>query len=285
MSRTGWLPVTAIAVLATVIIGVLATLGHSWKSESAAFFQRALHLQVTEFSTIHATGTGTVTMLNGDVYRRHSESVFTPNGDRIGRQWYEGCNYPYAMDTRMCSIENVIHNNVRYQKVDTSDGAGEWETKDEQWDFLRNAGEPNDSAPSISIVEVAGDVVEVERETVDGVTYRRYRVTRRPGEETLRLIDSGEWDPQEWKPPEGFPESFTVEDYIDALRVMMETQLFTDVYWVHEDSGEIWRVERQSEKTYEDAPNLPGALLPRHSIDVVEYSKHSVPVEIRPPIE
>lgn len=283
MSRTGWLPVTTIAVLATVVIGVLASVGQSLKSESAAFFQRALHLQVTEFSTVHTTSIGTVTMLNGDIHRRHGESVFTTNGDRIWRQWYEGCNYPYAMDARLCSIENVIHDNVRYQKVETSDGSGEWEVVDEQWDFLPNAGEPNESPEMVSIVRMAGDVVEVERETVDGVTYRRYRVTRRPGEETLRRIDSGEWDPQEWKPPEGFPESFTVEDYIDSLRKMFETELFTEVYWIREDSGEIRRVERQWEKTYADDTDLPVGLLPQHSIDITEYYRHSVPVEIRPP--
>ena len=281
MSRTGWLPVTAIAVLATVVIGVLATLGQSWKSESAAFFQRALHLQATESSSVHSTGTGTVTMLNGDVHRRHSKAVRSHTGDMRSRQWYEGCTYPYAMHSRLCSIETVIHDNVRYQKVDTSDGVGEWQPVDEQWDFLPNAGEPNESPEIVRIIKMAGDVVEIERATVDGVSYRRYRVTRRPGEETLRLIDSGEWVPQE--PPEGFPDSFTVEDYIDALREMMETQLFTEIYWGHEDSGEIRRVERQSEKTYEDASDLPAALLMQHSIDVTEHYRHSVPVEIRPP--
>ena len=280
MSRTGWLPVTAIALLATVVIAVLAAIGQARKSESAAFFQRALHLQSTDYRTVNVTGTGTVTMLNGDVHSRHTEGFFTYDDDQLIREWYDSCTYPHAQNVQRCSTETVQYGSVHYQKVNTSDGEGKWEEMS-GWGNSSEGMESGELGEVVSIVTIAGDVMELERETVDGVTYRRYRVTRHPGEETLRLINSGEWVPQE--APEGFPDRFTVEEYIDALREMFETQLFTEVYWIREDSGEIRRVERRSEKTYEDDADLPGALLPQNSIDVTEYYRHSVTVEIRPP--
>ena len=283
MSRTGWLPVTAIAVLATIVIAVLASIGQGRELSSAAFLQQAL-AQAAERHYVQSTSSGTVTMLNGDVHRRHTESVHVVyDGDLRWRQWYEGCTYPHVMGTSLCSIEIVVHDNVRYQKVDTSEGPGEWEVMGEEWDPLEGAfenAEPRDIASSMI---ATGDMMELERETVDGVTYRRFQVTRRPGEDILNLIESGEWELPE--PPEGFPDSFTVEDYVDALREMFETELFTDVYWVREDNRLIWRVHRQWEKTHPYERESAGALLALRSSTTVEYANYNTPVEIRPPIE
>ncbi len=282
MSRTGWLPVTAIAVLATIVIAVLASIGQGRDLSSEAFLQRALQLQTTDFRTVHSTSTGTVTMLNGDVHRRHTEAFFTYAGDMLWRQWYEGCTYPHAQNAQRCSIESVVHDNVHYQKVNSSDGQGQWEAMS-GWGSPPEGIAPGEIFEIVSEVLVAGDLLELERETIDGVTYRRFRVTRRPGEESLVLIESGQCDPQE--PPEGFPDSFTVEDYVNALREMFETELFTDVYWVREDNGEIWRVLRTWQKTHSDDLGEAGYYLPQRSSDLAEYSRYAVPVEIRPPIE
>ena len=281
MSKTGWLPVTAIAVLATIVIAVLASIGQERRANSEAFLHRALRLQATDYRTIHATSTGAVTMLNGDVHRRHAEAFVTHDGDMLWRQWYEGCTYPHAQNAQECSMESVVHDSVHYQRVNLSDGQGQWEAMS-GWGRPA-AGIEQGEAMEIVWQEFAGDVMELERETIDGVAYRRFRVTLRPGEESLWLIESGQWEPQE--PPEGFPDSFTVEDYVDALREMFETELFTDVYWVREDNGEIWRVLRTWQKTHSDDLGEAGYYLPQRSSDLAEYSRHTVPVEIRPPIE
>ena len=77
MSRTGWLPVTAIAVLATIVIAVLASIGQERESSAEAFLQQALLSQEENdvSSSVLSTATGKVTMFNGDVYRRHTEAV------------------------------------------------------------------------------------------------------------------------------------------------------------------------------------------------------------------
>ena len=278
MSGTGWLPVTAIAFLATIVIAVLASIGQGRDLSAEAFLHRALQLQTTDFRTVHSTSTGTVTMFNGDVHRHHSEAMRSHTGDLLWRQWYEGCTYPHARDTRLCSIETVIHDIVRFEKMDTSDGPGEWQVMDECGYQCRATFDSGDFGIVVESTFVVGDVVELERETIDGVAYRRFQATRRPLERALRLTESGELEP-----PEGLPEDLSREDFIDSLRESAANQRFTEVYWVREDDGEIRRVERQWVSTYTDVPESGSALLPQRSKDITEHSRHSVPVEIRPP--
>ncbi|MDE2859943.1 MAG: hypothetical protein OYI31_02190 [Chloroflexota bacterium] len=259
MSRTGWLPVSAIAVLATIVIAVLASLGQGNETSAEAFLRKALLAQVLEYSSIHSKSSGTVTMLNGDVHRRYTEALFTYDGDVHSQEWYEGCTYSHQLGTRLCSIETVVHDNVQYRKEDTSDGPGEWQVIDEWRTSPESAGEVNDMSAIQEITVAIGEVVELERETIDGVTYRRFQTVRRPGVETLRLIESGEWDPPVNAPPE-----LTREEYIELLREVTETELFTDEYWIRADNGMVWRVHRQWEKTYPEDRELTGAPLPQH---------------------
>lgn len=280
MSRTGWLPVTAIAVLSTVVIAVLASIGQGQGLSAEAYLREAL-AQAADHRYVQSRSSGTETMLNGDVYRRHTESardIYT--GDMRWRQWYEDCSYPHVMDTRLCSIEIVVHDNVRYERLGTSDGPGEWELVGEEWDALEGAFENSEPGELLSSVIATWDTVELESETIDGVTHRLFRVTRRPGEDILKLIDSGEWEL-----PKGFPPNFSREDYVRSLREIATTEQVTHVYWVSKDSGEIRRVEWQWEKTYADDTDLPVGLLPQHSYEVIDYSRHNEPVEILPPVE
>ena len=276
MSRTGWFPVTAIAILATTVIAVLASIGQGRESSAEAFLQQALLSQEENdvSSSVLSTATGKVTMLNGDVHRHHSEAVRSHTGDLLWRQWYEGCTYPHARDTRLCSIETVIHDNVRFEKMDTSDGPGEWQVMDECGYQCRATFDSGDFGIVVESTFVVGDVVELERKTIDGVAYRRFQATRRPLERALRLTESGELEP---------PEGLSQQDYIDSLLKASANQRFTDVYWIREDDGEIRRVERQWVSTHTDAPESAYAILPQRSTDVTEHYRHGVPVEIRPP--
>ena len=225
-------------------------------------------------------------MLNGDVHRRHTESTHdVKSGNLRWRQWYEDCTYPHLMDTRLCSLEIVVHDNIRYEKVDTSEGPGEWEVMGEEWDALEDAFESAEPGEMVSSVIATGDMVELERETVDGVAYRRFHISRRPGEDILKLIESGAWEPPEWEPPEWVPGSFTFEDYINSLREIAETERFTEEYWIREDNRLIWRIHRQWEKTHPYERESAGALLALRSSTTVEYANYNTPVEIRPPIE
>ena len=85
-------------------------------------------------------------MLNGDVHRRFGEASRVYTGDLRSRMWYEDCTYPYLEDIRLCGIETVVYDGVRYQKIDTSEGPGEWEVMGEDPPSLYSylTGEPYD---------------------------------------------------------------------------------------------------------------------------------------------
>ena len=282
MSRTGWLPVTAIAVVATAVIAVLASIGQGRESSAEAFLQRALLAQVenNQSVTIRSTSTGTVTMLNGDVHHWQAEAVRSHTGDLLWRQWYEGCTYPYTRDARQCSIETVIHDNVRYEKMDTSDGPGEWQAMGECGGLCGTTLRSRAIGMDVEGVFVLGDVVEMEPESIDGISYRRFHATRNPLDRAIQLAESGELEL-----PEEFPEGFSLEDYVDSLLVASANQQVTNVYWIREDNGEIRRIERQWVNTNTDVPESVSAVIPQRSTDVTEHYRYSVPVEIRPPIE
>ena len=168
----------------------------------------------------------------------------------------------------------MIHKNVRYEKMDTSDGPGEWQVMDECGSLCGITAESSDFGIVAETTYEVGDVVELERKTIDGVAYRRFQATRRPLERALRLTESGELEP---------PEGLSQQDYIDSLLKASANQRFTDVYWIRDDTGEIRRVERQWVSTHTDAPESAYAILPQRSTDVTEHYRHGVPVEIRPP--
>ena len=283
MSRFGWLIVVALAVVVAALIAVLASISPGREVNAVAFLREAL-AQAAERSYIHSTSSGSVTMLNGEVHHSYTESMHDlRNGDLRWRQWYEGCTFPHARNTRLCSIEIVKHDNIQYQKVDTSAGPGEWEVLEPEWDFLEGLDENSQPGDIVASIIAAGDMVELVRETVDGVTYRRFLVTRRPGEDILKLIESGKWEPPQ--PPDGYPDNLTVEDYVNSLREIADTELFKEEFWIREDNRVIWRIHRLWEKNYPEERDLAGAPLPLRRSTIVEYASLNEPVEIRPPIE
>ena len=46
----------------------------------------------------------------------------------------------------------------------------------------------------------------------------------------LKLLNSGEWEPESI-------EGLSREEYISGIQRMMETERFTDEYWVREDNS------------------------------------------------
>ena len=121
-----WALIAVAAVGMTVGISVLASIGQGRERSPEEFLPEA-QTQSDKLRYIHSTSTGAVTMLNGDVHRRFTETSRVYTGDLRSRMWYEDCAYPYQEGIRLCSIENVVYDGVRYQKIDTSEGPGEWE--------------------------------------------------------------------------------------------------------------------------------------------------------------
>ncbi len=272
-----WALIAVAAVGMTVGISGLASIGQGRETSPEEFLPEA-HAQSDKLRYIHSTSTGAVTMLNGDVHRRFGETSSVYTGDLRSRMWYEDCTYPYLEGIRLCSIETVVYDGVRYQKIDTSEGPGEWEVmgKDPPSPYSYPTGEPYDPEELLKWLAPLHNLVELEPDTVDGTTYRRFRGVSRPGEERLKLLDSGEWEPESI-------EGLSREEQISALQTMMETEMFTDEFWVREDSSRIWRMRLVWEKSGHEEFESVGALLPQRRSTVVEYSRYNEPVEIRPP--
>ena len=126
-------------------ISVLASIGQGRERSPEEFLPEA-QSQSDKLRYIHTTSTGAVTMLNGDVHRRFTETSRVYTGDMRSRMWYEDCAYPYQEGIRLCGIESVVYDGVRYQKIDTSEGPGEWEVmgKDPPSPYSYPTGEPYD---------------------------------------------------------------------------------------------------------------------------------------------
>ena len=272
-----WALIAVAAVGMTVGISVLASIGQGRERSPEEFLPEA-QSQSDKLRYIHTTSTGFVTMLNGDVHRRFTETSRVYTGDMRSRMWYEDCAYPYQEDIRLCGIENVVYDGVRYQKIDTSEGPGEWEVmgKDPPSPYSYPTGELYDPEELLKWLVSVHNLVELEPDTVDGTTYRRFRGVSRPGEELLKLLNSGEWEPESI-------EGLSREEYVSGIQRMMETERFTDEYWVREDNSRIWRAHRVWEKSGLEELESVGAYLPQRSDTIVEYSRYNEPVEILPP--
>ena len=121
-----WALIAVAAVGMTVGISVLPSIGQGRETSPEEFLPEA-QSKSDKLRYTHSTSTGAVTMLNGDVHRRFTETSRVYTGDMRSRMWYEDCAYPYQEGIRLCGIENVVYDGVRYQKIDTSEGPGEWE--------------------------------------------------------------------------------------------------------------------------------------------------------------
>ena len=258
----------------TVGISVLASIGQGRETSPEEFLLEPPS-QSDKLRYIHSTSTGAVTMLNGDVHRRFGEASHVYTGDLRSRTWYEDCTYPYLEGIRLCSIETVVYDGVRYQKIDTSEGPGEWEVmgKDPPSPYSYTKGEPYDPEEFLKWLAPLLNLEELEPDTVDGTTYRRFRGSSRP---SVDLSESGVGELE-------LPEGLSREEHISAIQRMMETERFTDEYWVREDDSRIWRMHLVWEKSGLEMFDSVGAYLPQRRDTIVEYSRYNEPVEIRPP--
>lgn len=272
-----WALIAVAAVGIVIFLSVLASTRLGQELSAEAFLREAL-AQSAELRYIHFTSTGTVTMLDGDIHRQSSETFRVYTGDLRSRMWYEDCAYPYLEGIRLCGIEIVVYDGDRYQKIDTSEGLGEWEVigKDLPFPSSYSGGQPYDPEDVLKSLMSLHNLVELERDTFDGVTYRRFKGSFRPGEELLKLLNSGEWEPESI-------EGLSREEYISGIQRMMETERFTTEYWVREDNSRIWRMHLVWEKSYDDEFKPAGELLPQRKSIIVEYSRYNEPVEILPP--
>ena len=121
-----WALIAVAAVGMTVGISVLASIGQGRERSPEEFLpeaqdpirQAALHPLYLDGRCHHA---------QRGRHRRFTETSRVYTGDMWSRMWYEDCAYPYQEGIRLCGIESVVYDGVRYQKIATSEGPGEWE--------------------------------------------------------------------------------------------------------------------------------------------------------------
>ncbi len=274
-----WGRVVVVAAVAATAVWVFASLPSGQEIDSGAFLDRAV-TRVTEVRSFHATSKGTVTMSNGDVHHWSSEGASVYTGDSRLHIRYEGCTLPTGKDVYLCSTEWVVFGGVSYRKEDTSECPGEWEVMDDASSPDPNTGMPYDPAKALEDFTQRYDLLELRRESIDGVVYRRFWGEYNRSKMALERLKAGEWEPP--KAIEGI--EISREDMISSFERQAEAETGTIKLWAREDDSTMWRIITERDNLDVDASERFRSSTPRKTYDVLEYSRYNEPVVIKRPI-
>ena len=269
-----------VAVVAAVVIaaaGAFVLITPSYELDSEAFLSQVF-AQNAEVRSVHFTQFGSVTMSDGDVLYWSGEGDIVHTGDSQGHIEYEGCSFPigsFARGVRLCSIEWVELEGMRYERQNTSESSGEWE-------IVENVqATPSDSDTSHDPAEIpeywsrAYGLVELNSEIIDGVEYRRFRTSYNPSWWLLKRLKAGESEP-----PAGVPR----ETLIEILERQAEMEVGTRELWARADDSVIWKIIDEVEGSDANERDPLRAPITRKTFSTLEYSRYNEPVVIKPPI-
>ena len=272
-----WGRVAVIAAVAIAAVWAFALITPSYELDTEAFLER-VYAQRVEVRSVHTTQSGSMTMSNGDVHHSSGEGDIVHTGDSQGYIEYEGCTFPTGLmskGVRLCGIEWVELEGVRYERRNTSEGPGEWEIVESVQTGSTDSDTPPDPAKVPEYWSRKYGLVELKPETHDGVEYRRFRSFYSPLRRMLERLKAGEWEP-----PAEIPRELFVAD----LEEQAEAETGTIELWARADDGVIWKIIQEVETPEVDGRDSlrPPTSIKRYS--TMKYSRYNEPVVIKPPI-
>jgi hypothetical protein len=219
-----------------------------------------------------------MTLPNGVVAHVAGEGDYVfPDRSRF-RNTFEECFFPLGGGSYLCSEEWVTVEGVRYRRSATSEGPGQWEIVQDMAALPTSPEVPPSPLEVLEHLKSVYGLVELERESIAGVAYRRFKAPWNPSQLMLERLEAGEWEP-----PKELPKGVSREDVIDVLRSQAEAQTGTVELWARENDYTVWKTVREVKTLDIDSFSAGRYPVVRKSTSTEEYSRFNEPVVIESP--